>query len=234
MSSGFPYPIFLSLTNRHVLIIGLGEVGCRKLQALLYAGANSILALDLLPENELSVKARQLLANDSVQYEQRPLNPSDLDNCFLVFACTNDSEENSSIAKFCAIRNVLCNSATDPEQGSFIAPAVARQGALCAAFSTGAQSPALARKWRKDLQAWLEPREKLTWLLGKLRPLILGASPDSRQNAAYFRNIAESPIQEWLAAGEIDKCLQWLKTNLKFIPASDLEEIVEQYAANFS
>ena len=50
------------------------------------------------------------------------------------------------------------------------------------ALSTGGASPALARRWRRELEDWLAPRVRMARLMGRLRPCVLALSSDSGQN----------------------------------------------------
>lgn len=215
----FAYPLFLSLEGEHCLVVGLGEVGLRKLAGLLAAGAGSVLALDAAhaeaaPEGAPGPDAAPLLADPRVRVERRPCTAADIAPCRLVFAATNDADENARIAALCREARVLCNCASAPALGQFAMPAVARSGELCAALSTGGASPALARSLRRELETWLEPRAALAHFLGRLRPLVLAMKLDTRHNTQLFRKVAVSPLGGWLAAGELDRCRDWLEREL--------------------
>ena len=215
----FAYPLFLSLEGEHCLVVGLGEVGRRKLAGLLAAGVGSVLALDAgqaeaAPESAPKPDAARLLADPRVRVERRPCTEADIAPCRLVFAATSDACENARIAALCREARVLCNCASDPALGQFAVPAVARSGELCAALSTGGASPALARNLRRELEGWLEPRAALAHFLGRLRPLVLAMNLDTRHNTQLFRKVATSPLGDWLAAGELDRCRRWLEREL--------------------
>lgn len=214
MNSSVLYPIFLSLAGRECTIVGLGSVGCRKLQGLLATDATQILVLDVQPFSELSQTAHILLRDGRARFVQGRFSEAGCTPGSLVFACTSDKEENLRIALACRKRHALCNCATDPEAGNFIVPAIARKGSLCAALSTGGQSPALSRKWREELEAWLLPREKTACFLGKLRAAVLALGLAQHDNSLIFRQIADAPLAEWLANDEIDSCLDKLRNIL--------------------
>lgn len=215
----FAYPLFLSLEGEHCLVVGLGEVGRRKLGAVLAAGVGSVLALDAnlaedVPENAGAHEWSALLADPRVRVERRPCTAADIVPCRLVFAATGDARENARIAGLCREARVLCNCASEPAEGQFAVPAVARCGELCAALSTGGASPALARLLRRELEGWLAPRAALARFLGLLRPLVLAMREDTRHNSQLFRKLAASPLGEWLCAGELARCREWLGREL--------------------
>lgn len=234
MYSSHSYPIFLSLAHRHCLIAGLGPVGQRKLAGLLGNNVGSVLVRELRPYEELEPQARDLLRDPRVSFGPGSCGASDIKASFMVFACAA-AAENRRIAQLCQEFGILCDSATEPENGSFILPATARRGFLCAAISTGGQSPHLARIWRRELEDWLEPRQRLAWLMGRLRPLILDLGLPQPENARLMALIAASPLPRWLnSPGDIDKCHEWLKTRLPASAANRLARIFSEYAHAFA
>ncbi|WP_300125110.1 bifunctional precorrin-2 dehydrogenase/sirohydrochlorin ferrochelatase [Desulfovibrio sp.] len=228
----FAYPLFLSLEGAHCLVAGLGEVGLRKLAGVLAAGVGSVLALEAAsggadPESAPEPRAARLLRDPRVRVERRACTATDIAPCRLVFAATNDSAENARIAALCRAARVLCNCASEPALGQFAVPAVARRGELCAALSTGGASPALSRSLRGDLENWLEPRAALAHFLGRLRPLVLAMKLDTRHNTQLFRKVAASPMGDWLAAGELDRCRRWLERELPPALAAEAIPLLE-------
>lgn len=215
----FAYPLFLSLEGEPCLVVGLGEVGLRKLAGLLACGVGSVLALDTrLPhqpqEAAPGAEAAHLMTDARVRLERRACTLDDVRASRLVFAATGDPQENARIAGLCREARVLCNCASSPELGTFAVPAVARAGELHAALSTGGASPALARRMRRELEEWLAPHAALACFLGRLRPLVLAMGNDTRHNRELFRKVAASPLGGWLAAGDYARCRDWLAAEL--------------------
>lgn len=223
----FAYPLFLSLEDGHCLVVGLGEVGLRKLAGVLAAGVGSVLALDAGKASAPGPASASLLADPRVRVERRPCTAADIAPCCLVFAATNDAGENARIAALCREARVLCNCASAPALGQFAVPAVARSGELCAALSTGGASPALAHSLRRELESWLEPRAALAHFLGRLRPLVLAMKLDTRHNTQLFRKVAASPLGDWLAAGELARCRSWLERELPPALAAEAIPLLE-------
>lgn len=197
--------------------MGLGTVGQRKLATLLESRPAQVLVLDIADSAELGAEARRLLSTPFVRYERRRLEPEDLEGCSLVFACTASAQENARIAALCRQAGVFCNTATNPELGTLVVPAVARSGQLSAALTTGGASPLLAALWRRELSAWLEPRARIASLFGKLRPLVLRDPVASGQVRSIFEQLLKSDLPERLQAGDIAACR---KTGLAILPGS--------------
>lgn len=227
MCKEFLYPVSLSLNGRSCLIAGFGEVGKRKLAGLLAADVASVLVLDPYLQ-------RHDQADRRVTIEARECTREDIKRSFMVFACTSSKTENARLAALCQELNILCNDATEPMQGSFIVPAIARKGGLTATISTSGQSPALARIWRMELEEWLEPRQKLAWLLGRLRKPLLEMGQTHICNRNFFRKAAASPLGEWLQQNNLDACRQWLMANLSVSLHAELNQILKEYADVFA
>lgn len=221
------YPIFLSLEGRACLVAGLGGVGRRKLEGLLACGPASVLVLDILRVEDLSAEAAALLTDPRACFESRTCTPADVQGRALVFAATGSAVENARIAALCREANVLCNCASAPELGAFSVPAVARQDGLAAALSTGGASPALARRWRRELEGWLAPRARMVLLMGRLRPLVLALHAETGQNTELFRRVASSPLQHWLAEGDLQSCRQWLLAELPPVLHVHIAELLD-------
>lgn len=207
------YPLFLDLHGRHCLVVGLGKVAQRKLSGLLPCQPASILVLDTADPAALSPEARALSTAPTVRFEQRSCTQDDVRGCALVFAAAT-AAENLRIAEFCRAEGIACNCASAPECGTFQVPAVARKGELAAALSTGGASPALARRFRAELEDWLDSRARTTRLMGRLRPLVLALGNDTRQNTKLFRTLAFSPLQQALHANDAAHCRRLLEAEL--------------------
>ena len=185
------------------MIAGLGHVGQRKLEGLLACDPAGVLALDIAPPTPEAVK---LLEDPRVHFACRPLSSSDLRHCVLAFAATNDAAENARIIALCAEHGVLCCSVTSPQEANFHVPAVARCDTLAAAISTSGASPALARRWKSELQDWLAPRSRMAKLMGRIRPLVLALNHTTEYNTHLFRTLATSPLQDRLAKADWNAC----------------------------
>ena len=206
------FPVFLDLKQKSCLVVGAGNVGLRKAKTLLDCETGDLLLIDPHPPSR---DLEQLLQNPCCRFEQREFVPQDLENRFLVLACTSDKELNLSISQLCKKKNILCNVADQPEEGDFVLPALYRQGELILAISTGGHSPALSRKIRQRLESCFGPEYKLlTSLLGRLRPHILEASHNPSTNKDIFRSLVEEPILEAIRNRDLDGLKELLQQRL--------------------
>jgi siroheme synthase-like protein len=144
------YPIFLEMAGRKTLVIGGGKVAQEKVAGLLNAGA----AITVLSP-ELSPRLQSLAAAGTIAYQPQAYFDGALTGYEVCFVATDDGAVNAAVAAEGKRQGVWVNAADDPANCDFILPSVVRQGEVVVAASTGGSSPALARRLREDLTAFL-------------------------------------------------------------------------------
>ena len=234
------YPLFLSLKDASCVLFGLGAVGRRKLAALIPARPRRLVLAEqgpLAPEaSALAGEARAAgIQVDILADMQTDLASSGevdrlLDDAQIVYACTSDHAFNQEVASACARRRILCNCTDRPELGSAHVPAQARRGALCAALSTGGASPALARRWKGELEAWLAGKERICALMAAARPLVLGLGLGARRDRDVFRALAEADLEAALAEGRFADAGALLEARLPRELGDHIEELLHASA----
>jgi siroheme synthase-like protein len=161
------YPVFLEMKDRPCVVVGGGTVAERKVEGLLAAGARvTVISPEVTPalaalreEGRLHHIARQYRGGDLGGYE-------------VAVAATDDGTVNAEVAHEgrSASRRIWVNAVDDPPNCDFILPSVIRRGDIVIAVSTGGSSPALARRLREELEAFLsEDYGPLAALLQEVR-----------------------------------------------------------------
>ncbi len=140
------YPVGLNLTGKKCLVFGGGPIAEDKIAKLQSTGAQVTIVSPTVTPN-LQAWAHR----GDFQWQPREYQAGDMEGAFLSIAATNDRQVNHEIFQEAERLGVLINVVDDPEQGTFIAPAVVRRGQVTLAISTGGASPALARKLREAL-----------------------------------------------------------------------------------
>jgi len=172
------YPIFIEAKGRRVLVIGGGHVGAEKVRGLLAAEADvTVVAPDLNDE------LRRLAHDGRITHLARAYQDGDLDGGWAwIMVATDDGSINASVAHAAKSRGLWVNAADDPANCDFILPAVVRKGKITLAASTSGASPALARRLREELEAYLtDDMPALADLLAEVRAEVrqLGLSVDN-------------------------------------------------------
>ncbi len=159
------YPVNLVVAGRDCLVVGGGPIAARKARGLVECGARvTVVAPELSPEIE---------ALPGVSVQRRPYRSGEVAEYRLAITATGDPDVDGAVFREGEEHGVWVNSADDPDHCSFTLPALVRQGALLATFSTSGQSPALASWLRRQYGDQLGPEhEVLLDLLVEQRDLL--------------------------------------------------------------
>src|SRR6185437_557701 len=112
------YPIFASLSQRAVLVIGGGDVAERKVAALLDAQAQvTVNAVTLTP------RLQDWARRGRIAHRPDPFQESWLERVWLVVAATSDREMNMLVATLAGLRRIFVNVVDDAALSSFLVPA---------------------------------------------------------------------------------------------------------------
>jgi siroheme synthase-like protein len=180
-------PVFLRLEGRKCLVVGAGTVALAKIESLREAGAAITV---VAPQANAAV--RGLASAGVLAWRERVFGPADLDGVFLVIAATNASDTNRAVYEEARRRNVICNAVDDPPNCDFYFGSVVRRGDLQVAISTAGESPAVAQRLRREIDAQL-PQDLGPWLaeLGKLRNEIRAAMPAGENRNLLLHELAQ-------------------------------------------
>ena len=112
-----------------------------------------------------------------------------------IIAATNDREVNRAVFEEASRRSILCNTADDPPLCDFFFASIVQRGQLQIAISTAGQSPALAQRLRREIDAQL-PADFGPWLaeLGQLRREVLQAMPAGPERKALLHELAHREV----------------------------------------
>ena len=132
------FPLFISLQDRPVTVIGGGTVAQRRVRVLCQFGASvTVIAPECLPMPE------------GVQILIRPYAPGDLDGAFLAVAATDSRQVNGQVAREAAQKRIPVSVADSPQESSFYFPAVCRgSGLVAGVVSQGTMHKKTARAAR--------------------------------------------------------------------------------------
>lgn len=184
------YPIYLDIKNRHCLVVGGGSVGTRKVMTLLECGAAVAVVSPAITR-----QLRELANNDVITLTQRPFQNSDLKGNFLVIGATDDRELNLQIHAEAERLGLLCNIADHPDASNFILPSIVSRGDLSIAISTSGNSPALAKKLRKNLEKQFgDEYATFLTLMGNVRKKLLAQNHEPEGHKKLFEQLINTEI----------------------------------------
>lgn len=183
------FPMFVNLKGKKVLIVGGGKVAHRKIKKL-----ESF-------EPKIRVIAPEICENiRNVEKICRRFRGMDLLwNPELVIVATDDREANRRIAKLCKCFRIPVNVVDDPENCTYLFPAVTARGDFSAGICTGGTSPTAATYFRDVLENQLpENLEEMLTFLGTQRTKLKEEIPDEKLRASTLRQM----FYEQLDGGE--------------------------------
>lgn len=145
------FPLFFSLQNQKVLVVGAGKIASRRAEVLAEFGA----VVTVVAPQGAEVMER-LAREGLVRWERRSFVPADVAGKYIVIAATNDTNLNTEIAVLCKENHILVNHAGDKSQCDFYFPGIAREGGIVAGVTTSGKDHGLAREITGQLQLWLK------------------------------------------------------------------------------
>ncbi|TWF39168.1 precorrin-2 dehydrogenase/sirohydrochlorin ferrochelatase [Chitinophaga polysaccharea] len=150
MEENHLFPVFFKLHRLQVLVVGGGNIGLEKANAMLEncPQANvTIVSMDFLPE--LTSLTHQY---PNITLVQKSFSCGDLLGKDLVIAATNDRELNYHVWETAKCSKVLINVADTPDLCDFYLGSIVRKGNLKIAISTNGKSPTVAKRLKQVLQ----------------------------------------------------------------------------------
>ena len=175
------YPVYLSLRDKRVLVVGTGECALAKLRLLMKTPARiEVYGFD--PIDALIA----LSAAGHIHLMHRDLGANDLTGAQLVYAAQEDNAADHAVAQLAREHGVLVNIVDNLRHSDFITPAIVDRSPVTIAIGTEGAAPILARQIKAHLEEFL-PRSlgHLTRIAQKFRPKA-AALPYGRPRRAFW------------------------------------------------
>ncbi|WP_139685806.1 precorrin-2 dehydrogenase/sirohydrochlorin ferrochelatase family protein [Vibrio tasmaniensis] len=145
------FPMFLDVENKPILVVGGGEVACRKVDSLLRAGANVTLV-----SPKVAPYLKQLADEDKLRWVQNFYSSQLISKNYLqVWATTDNPNLNHQVHNDAKKMGILVNVVDDLPYCDFITPSMINRGRIQIAISSGGASPVLVRNIREKLETVL-------------------------------------------------------------------------------
>ncbi len=170
-------PIFLDVRGRRALVLGAGEVGERKAEALRRAGAEVVFAEAFAPEL--------------------------LDGCVLAIGADAPEAELERLSVAARARALPVNVVDRPALCSFITPAVVDREPLIVAIGSAGEAPVLARLVRARIEAMLPPAlSRLAAIAGSLSAELRARFPKPSARRRVLERMLAGRAADLVLAGD--------------------------------
>lgn len=146
------FPVFLLLRGRRVAVIGGGAVAERKVTDLLEASA-----VVRLVSPEVTPRLAELAAAERIEHRPRAFDASDIEDAWLVVACTDVPSVQHEVSRDCEARRIFCIAVDDVANASAVGGSILRRPPFVVAISSSGEAPALTRLVREILESALPP-----------------------------------------------------------------------------
>ncbi len=210
------FPLFYDIRGQQCLLVGGGSVAVRKARLLLKAGAQ-LVVVSLAVNDELRALVE---AEPGSSIALREFAHTDLDDCRLVIAATDDRPLNQQISEAARQRQIPVNVVDDPELCSFITPAIIERGDLTLAVSSAGKAPVLARLVRTKIEQLIPPAYgRLAGLANQFRDRVKTLFSDTEQRRYFWDDTLQGPIANLVLNGQQQQAEQQLSAQLDSIEA---------------
>ncbi len=202
-------PLFFNLKQGRCLVVGGGEIACRKAELLVQAGATIRLVA-----GAVSPRARALLVAGPHEIIERDYRTVDLDGVQLVVSATSNREVNATISAEAKARHIPVNVVDQPELCTVIFPAIVDRSPVIMAVATGGQSPVLTRRLRALLEGLVgEGYSRLGQYLGDRRALLKTRFPEVDLRRRRTEQFMDSPGAELAMQGKFEAADRYLDSD---------------------
>lgn len=167
------FPIFLKLNQLRVLLVGAGNIGLEKLEAIL--GNSPETHVDIVSETFLPPVLELANQYSGIKIQHKKFEPSDLEGHDLVIIATGDNKLNAEIRLLARQKHLLINVADKPDLCDFYLGSIVKKGDLKIGISTNGKSPTFAKRLKEILQTNLPDDLNISLQqMGQLRDTLSG------------------------------------------------------------
>ena len=194
------FPVFLKIHHLRILLVGAGNVGAEKLNALL---ENCPEASITVVASRISDSVSRLAVNHwNVRIIQRNFLMKDIKKKDLVFLATDDISLHKTIVKETRSRQILTNVADTPDFCDFYLGSIVRKGNLKIGISTNGKSPTMAKRMREFLEEIIP--DNISLLLDNLHRFRAGIKTDFQKKVDTLNEFTRMFLED----GKHDKIQQ--------------------------
>src|SRR4051812_33599631 len=186
------FPVFLKLEQLRVLLIGAGNVGLEKLQALI----NNALGTKIRVVAKEVADSFAAFANqyETVEIIIDEYKPDYLNDCDIVIAAVNDIATSKRIREDAKQKGKLINVADKPELCDFYLGSIVTKGNLKLAISTNGKSPTIAKRLKEIFNELLP--EELDDVLNNIQQIREKLKGDFQNKVQQLNQITKVLVED--------------------------------------
>jgi len=210
------FPVFFSLADRDVLLVGGGEAAAQKLRLLLKAGARvRLVARQATPEIE------SLAAEGRIDWQRRGFVAGDAAGRALAVAASGETELDARVAEAARQAGVPVNVVDHAELSDFIVPAIVDRDPVIIGISTAGAAPLIARRLRERIEALLPARlGRLARFAELFRDAVALALADRRERLRFWERFLDGPAADAVLAGREPEAAERLLREINGKPSA--------------
>lgn len=186
------FPLFIDLTDKHVVIFGGGKVGTRKAKQLV--GKSKV--LDVVSES-FTDTIKRFAGEGKLRMIPAKLNALDegeisrlMNDAFLLIIATDDPELNEVIYKLGSSKGVLINRVDGKGEGNVIFPAIFEEGSITVAVATSGKSPLMSAYLKRKISEIIREKEgMMVEIQAYARKIIKSRIPEERERKVLLERI---------------------------------------------
>ena len=195
------FPVFLKLEHLRLLIIGAGNVGLEKLQAVIQNSPSTNIRI-------VSVKVHEKIfeiaaAHPNIIIEQKPYSIIDLEDSDIIIAAVNNLNTSEKIRQDAHKAGKLVNVADKPELCDFYLSSVVKKGSVKIAISTNGKSPTIAKRLKEVINIMIpDEMEDVLDNMQKIREDIKG---DFHERVKQLNDLTKTLVAKQITLADINK-----------------------------
>ena len=142
--------MFVNLENKHILVVGAGNIATRRIKALLPFGPMLRIVAPIF-----SHEIKEIEMSDQIELINRGFNTRDLDWADMVVIATDNEPLNEEIGKMCEERKIIKNISSNKHSCDFYFPSTIITDEVVIGINSGGKDPSLSKKMRLKIEKML-------------------------------------------------------------------------------
>ena len=190
------FPMFLTMRDRRVVIVGGGEQAAQKCRLILKTDAR----IEVLAQT-LDTELRHLADTGRIHWSADPITPAHFTDTALVFVATGCPGMDACLHALAKCASATVNVVDQPDLCDAITPSIVDRDPVVVAIGTEGTAPVLGRQIKTSIENMLEPRiGDLAALAGRLRDFAaLRLGPRKRRD--LWKWVFSGPIRAQFTSG---------------------------------